>query len=209
MKQFFVKILMLCVISGATATIGAAQKNGKAALTSGGFPRVANNSLGTAASSQTRAGTKLIANLNFGNVAPIGLGARRIRITMPIRISATTNYRVELQKIQFGGDGIRPSDIGFGVSAAINAQILVAGNFAADPTTARIINGYPQFAATLADIAETPTVIFTGAPVTARQKAGDNDDSITVDLNFVVVAQYFTPTDNAQISLQLTIVPLD
>lgn len=173
-------------------------------LTSGGYPTVNGHRPTTPVSNQTAAGTNLVANLNFGDVSPFAYGSRRIIITMPIRIKAATNYKLELQCAAAVSSGIKLSDIGFGIREkgdAVN-MITIAGNFGANPATAQIVNGSPRFQATLADLLEKPTAILTGTPTIVNKSNG----YISLDLIFVIVPQYFTPTDlfNPNITMRLT-----
>ncbi len=187
-------------------------------LTSGGFASVGGQRPGTPLSTQSPAGQTLSANLNFGDIATT-VNDRRVRITMPIRISATTNYKIEIQRTSFSEGGIEPKDIGFGIGnirpqssgiglTANAANLGISGNFASNPLTAPIQNGTPIFGATLANIAETPTVILTGVPTVAEGDLAEDKNSILVDLTFVIVPQYFSPVDSSTMNLILTISPL-
>lgn len=209
MKFSTAKIWILLLFTLCGAVSAAAQD---VSLTSGGFPSVSGHLPGTPVSTQSSVGTKLNSQINFGDLSA-NISGRRVRVTVPIRISAKTNYQVELQRVAHSGGSIKAADIGFSVlnirpqtggnpklsSNALNVSL--TGNFGANPTN-------PPFAATLADIGESPTVVLTGSPTVADGDLGENANSILVDLTFVIAAQYFTPTDLSALSLTLKISPL-
>lgn len=212
-RKIWLTAVFALLVSGVFA------QSASVSLTSGGFSSVGGERPGTPLSTQPAAGQILSANLNFGDIAAADGGERRIRITMPIRISATTNYKIEIQRTPFSGGGIEPKDIGFGIGSirpqssgigltANAANLNIAGNFASNPQTAPIRNGIPMFGATLADIGETPVVILTGVPTVADGVLGEDKNSVLVDLTFVIVPQYFTPTDSSVLNLTLIISPL-
>ena len=94
-------------------------------LTSGGFPTVNGYSPATPVSTQSGPGAALESHLSFGNVAA-NSGGRRVRISIPVRISATTNYKLELQRTPFSGSSsIQPQDVGFGI---LNARPQTGNN---------------------------------------------------------------------------------
>lgn len=187
-------------------------------LTSGGFAVVSGEQPGTPLSSQTALGTGLESHLNFGNVAARNSGGR-VRITIPLRISATSNYKLELQRSAIMGLGVQPQDIGFGVlnprpQTGNNPQltsnatsISISGNFAMNPASAPVVNGVPQFAASLNNILDSPTTVLTGVPTVADGTLGEDANSILVDLTFVIAPQYFTASDMNTFNLMLMISP--
>lgn len=199
--------LLLFVLLGAA---GAAAQD--VSLTSGGFPSVSGHLPGTPVSTQSSVGAKLDSQINFGDVSA-NISGRRVRVTVPIRISARTNYQIELQRVAGNGGSVKASDIGFGIlnvrpqtgsnpKLAANAiNVSIAGNFGTNPVN-------PPFAATLAAIGESSTVVLTGAPTIGGGELGENDNSILVDLTFVIAAQYFTPSDLSALNLMLKISPL-
>lgn len=215
MKVVVSKIwLAICFILFASACF--AQIN-TVSLTSGGFASVSGQTPGTPLSTQTGAGQILAANLNFGDIGACA-GQRRVRITMPIRISASTQYKIELQRSGIS-DGIQPKDIGFGIGnirpqmggnylTGDATNLNINGTFAVNPYIAPVINGVPKYEATLADIGENPTIVLTGVPTVAKGDVGEDGNSVLVDLTFVVVPQYFTPTDLSNIMLTILISPL-
>jgi hypothetical protein len=191
-------------------------------LTSAGLPAVTGALPGTPVSIQSAAGTRLTAVLNFGDV-----GARnpnpQVRIVMPIRVSADTAYKVEVQRsIINGSSGVQPADIGFGVgqfrpqlpapnrltSNAVSG-ITTRGTFGSDPSAApRDRNGRPQFQASLNQIATgAPTVIFSGPDMVAQGDAGDDRNSVLADLTFVITPQFYAVTSSFTIMLTVTISP--
>lgn len=190
-----------------------------ALISSGGFVAVSGQVPGTPVSTENMIGQPIAANLQFGDVSPNGIQSRRVVMRMPIRISADCNYKVELQRISFNSASIQPSDIGFGIGnarpqiggspnlTANAAEISIIGNFAANPIIAPVVNGLPRFQNTLAGILENPTPVFYGVPTMAGGTAGDDSNSILVDLTFVIVPQYYTPTDSARLNVILTITP--
>lgn len=187
-------------------------------LTSGGFASVSGEQPGTPLSTQTALGTGLESHLNFGNVAARNSGGR-VRITIPLRISATSNYKLELQRSAMMGFGLQPQDIGFGVcnprpQTGNNPQLTsdatslsYSGNFGSNPALAPIINGVPQFAASLNSIETSPTTVFQGVPTVAGGTLGEDNNSILVDLTFVIAPQYFTASDMTGLNLMLMISP--
>lgn len=210
-------ILLLLVLSiGASGVF--AQKT-TVSLTSGGFPSVNGQKPTTPVSNSASAGQTLLANLNFGDISATAV-SRRVSIKLPIRISATTNFKIEVQRVGTTAMGIKPSDIGFGIgnvrpqadgskllSNALSLNILQS--FGTNPATAPVRGGVPSFESSLADISENPTVILTGSPTVKNEEHFGNDDgSILVDLTFVIVAQYFTPSDSENLSLIITVSPL-
>ena len=189
-------------------------------LTSGGFPTVNGYSPATPVSTQSAPGARLESHLSFGNVAA-NSGVRRVRISIPVRISATTNYKLELQRTPFSGSSsIQPQDVGFGILnarpqtgnnpklTAHAASLSINGNFGTNPAFAPLVNGVPHYAATFADLSESPVTVLTGTPTVAEGKLGENDNSILVDLTFVIVPQYFTPGDLTGLSLTLMVTPM-
>ena len=187
-------------------------------LTSGGSPFVYGHAMSAPLSTQSSVGTPISARLNFGDVGPGGSN-RLVRITLPIRVSAMTSYKIEFQRFSIGDSSVTPSDIGFSVGnvrpqtganprlTADATHIQIFGNFGIDAVSAPIIGGVPQFPATLASISESPTLILTGRPTVASGSLGDNDSSILVDLVFVVAPQYFTPGAPSVLNLTMTITP--
>ena len=199
---------------------GASVQAQSVSLTSGGFVSVSGQLPGTPMSMQSPLGTGLQSHINFGDVVSNSAG-RRVRIIIPVRVSATTNYKIQLQRLSTDGNGgVQPQDIGFGVLNArpqtannpkltANATNLsINGNFGSNPSAAPVINGSPQFAATIADISESPTTILTGVPTVADGSLGENDNSILIDLTCVIVPQYFALNDLSALSLTLIITPL-
>ena len=190
-----------------------------ALISSGGFVAVSGQVPGTPVSSENMIGQPIAANLQFGDVSPNGIQSRRVVMRMPIRISADCNYKVELRRISFDNTGIQPSEIGFGIGNArpqiggspnltVNAaDINIIGNFSANPIIAPVVNGLPHFQNTLADISESLTPVFYGVPTVAGGKAGEDTNSILVDLTFVIVPQYYTPTDSTRLNVTLVITP--
>jgi hypothetical protein len=187
-------------------------------LTSGGFPTVNGHSPATPVATQSTLGSALESHLNFGDVSAKS-GRRLVRISIPVRISATTNYRLELYRTPFMGGSIQPQDIGFGI---LNARpqtgnnpkladhatsLSIVGNFGANPSSAPFVKGAPRYPATFADLGESPTIVLTGVPTVAGGKLGENENSILVDLTFAVAPQYFTPGDLTAFSLSLVITP--
>ncbi len=186
-------------------------------ITSGGFVSVSGQIPGTPVSTESMVGQPIAANLNFGDASPNGMWSRRVVIRMPIRISADCNYKVELQRASFGNTSIRPSDIGFGIGNArpqisgspnLTANALNVnyfGEFGSNPITAPMVNGSPRYRNTLADISESPTPVLTGVPTVAGGAAGDDSNSILADLIFVIVPQYYTPTENSNLNVTILI----
>ena len=82
-------------------------------LSRGGSPIVSGYGAGTPVSFAAQKGLKLDAAVNFGDVSS-GV-SRLIQITVPIRISAASNYKVELQRSPMLGNSVRPDDIGFSI----------------------------------------------------------------------------------------------
>ena len=198
--------------------IGAVSVEAQTALiTSGGFVSVSGQIPGTPVSTENMNGQPIAANLRFGDVSPNGIWSRRVVMRMPIRISADCNYKVEVQRISFDNMSIQPSDIGFGIGnarpqiagspnlTANAAEISILGNFAANPIIAPVVNGSPHYQNTLANISESPTPVFYGVPTAAGGKVGEDSNSILVDLTFVIVPQYYTPTENLNLNLILVI----
>ncbi len=212
-------LIFLLFLMLTAAHLAAAQET--VSLTSGGSPTVSGHLPTTPVSTESPIGSELVANLNFGDVAPASDGVRKIKITIPIRISATQNYKVELQRASANGLEISPSDIGFGVTnvrpqiagsklLATNAAsgVTIAGKFGSNPMSAPVIQGIPQFQSTLADVGTNPTIIFTGVPTIEKGSFDDNGNSILVDLTFVIVAQYFAAEDVANLNLAISITPM-
>lgn len=186
-------------------------------LSSGGFPTVSGESPGTPLSSQSMIGEPLYADLNFGDVSPSAYGARRVVIKTPVRISAKRNYKVEIQRLSDVAGGVSPSEIGFGVvnvrlqtpgdpkTTPDAANIAIVGNFASNPAQAPIQNGIPQFQSTLANVGETPTLLFTGVPTAKGGGHLDKDDgSILIDFVFVMDAQYYNAITMSNITVTIT-----
>jgi hypothetical protein len=207
LDKIWLLLLLLFALSGAGS---AAAQN--VSLTSGGFPSVSGHLPGTPVSTQSSVGARLESQINFGDLSA-NISGRRVRVTVPIRISAKTNYQLELQRVADSGGSVKASDIGFGIlnirpqmggnpKLSGNAlSVSIAGNFGANPVNL-------PFAATLAAIGENSTVVLTGAPTVADGELGENDNSILVDLTFVIAAQYFTPSDLSALNLMLKISPL-
>ena len=79
--------------------------------------------------------------------------------------------------------------------------------FGTNPAIAPVVGGIPKFEATLADIMET--TVLTGVPTVSSENNFEKDDgSILIDLTFVIVAQYFTPSDSGNLSLTITASPI-
>jgi hypothetical protein len=188
-------------------------------LTSGGAPFVSGHLPTTPSSTQSPIGKPVNAHLNFGDVAA-GLPGRRVTIRIPIRISATTNYKVEIKRSNVNGEGINLTDIGFGVGnarpqtganpklSAGATNITAVGNFGSNPATSPVVNGVPQYSATLANLDEIPVTVLTGLPTVAGGNLGEDSNSVLVDLIFVIKPQYFTPAAASLINLTLIISPL-
>ncbi|MCY7346283.1 MAG: hypothetical protein LH614_08705 [Pyrinomonadaceae bacterium] len=209
-------IIQLCLVVFFTITIVNADAQ-TAVISSGGFVSVSGQIPGTPVSTQNPTGQPIAANLYFGDVSPNGIWSRRVVMRMPIRISSDCNYKVELQRVSFNNISVQPSDIGFGIGIAraqidgspnltLNAtNINIAGNFGSNPITALLVNGSPQYQATLNNISESSTLVLTGVPTIAGGNAGDDSNSILIDLIFVIVPQYYTPTDGSNLNLTLII----
>lgn len=216
---------LTCAVAVAFAALilcveGRAQ--GGVSLTSGGFPAGSGVSVGTPPSSQSPAGTTILATLNFGDLGPRAYSGK-VRIVLPVRVSSTVPYHVTVQRAAAGAPGgIKPADIGFGVGnfrpqQAAGARLipdavrglLAAATFGGDPSTGRVVNGQPRFNATLEQVDEgAPTVVFNG-PATVADLAdlGTDRGSILADLTFVVVPQYFTPSSSFGMVLIISISP--
>ncbi len=217
MKSQSNQILLLLFIFLLYTVDGCAQQE-TVSLSSGGSPIVKGYGQGTASSFALPKGSALDANLNFGDVSPGG--SQVIQITMPIKLSASNRYKVELQRTAAISDSVQPGDIGFSVQNA-RAQVngsqslstnavygsRIVGRFNAPPLTIR--GGRPQFQTTLADIGETPTVILTGEPTVENGLVGKNENSIIVDLVFTMARQYYKSADSFNLNLIVTITPLD
>ena len=209
-------IIQLCLVVFFTITIVNADAQ-TAVISSGGFVSVSGQIPGTPVSTENALGQPIAANLRFGDVSPNGIWSRRVVMRMPIRISADCNYKVEVQRISFDNTSIQPSDIGFGIGnvrpqiagspnlTANAAEINVSGNFASNPIIAPVVNGSPHYQNTLANISESLTPVFYGVPTAAGGKVGEDSNSILVDLTFVIVPQYYTPTENSNLNLTLVI----
>jgi hypothetical protein len=143
------------------ALCGEGRAQGGVSLTSGGFPSGSGVSVGTPPSSQSPAGTTILATLSFGDLGPRAYSGK-VRIVLPVRVSATVPYRVTVQRADAGTGGLKASDIGFGVVNFRTQQssgarlspdaiggIIPAANFGGDPSNARVVNGRPRFNATL------------------------------------------------------------
>src|ERR1043166_7593737 len=191
-------------------------------LTSGGFPAAAGVSVGAPPSSQSSAGTTLVATLNFGDLSPRAYSSK-VRVVLPVRVSASTPYRVTVQRAgPEARGGLRPADVGFGVgnfrpqqpsgarlrSDALSG-IVPAATFASDPSSAHVAGGQPRFSATLEQVSDSaPTVVFNGpATVADHADLGTDRGSILADLSFVVVPQYFTPSSSFDVVLIINISP--
>lgn len=209
-------LLQLCLVM--LFAVGAVSVEAQTALiSSGGFVSVSGQVPGTPVSTANMIGQPIAADLHSGDVSPNGIQSRRVVMRMPVRISADCYYKVELQRVSFNNQSIQPSDIGFGISNArpqiagspnltVNAaDINIPGNFAANPIIAPVVNGLPRYQSTLANISESLTPVFYGVPTISGGKAGEDSNSILVDLTFVIVPQYYTPTENSNLNLTLVI----
>lgn len=190
-------------------------------LTSGGFIVVSGEIAGTPLSTQSPAGQPVSAQIHFGDSSPSLYGSRRIVVKMPIRISATVNYKIEFQRISIADRSVQPSAIGFGIvniraqnsgsnELKSNAASVSGGNFLNNPIDCPLIQGKPHFTTTLADIAESPTLVLSGVPTVNSESADDlgkDETSILADLIFVLPAQYYDPTKPFSLRLNMTISP--
>ncbi len=194
-------------------------QNPIAVISSGGYVSVNGQIPGTPVSTRNATGQPIAANLHFGDVSPNGILSRRVIIRMPIRISANCNYKVALQRISLNNMTVKPSDIGFSIGNArpqiagspkltANAAVInVLGNFGFDVTTATVVNGSPRYQSTLTDISENLTPVLTGVPTIKAGSAGEDANSILIDLIFVIVPQYYSQTDASHLKLNLIISP--
>lgn len=208
-------ILSMLLIFSALSAYAQAQK---VSLLSGGYPSVSGELPGTAVSTQSPAEQPLFANLNFGAISPLGFGTGRVIIRTPVLITTKAKYVVEAQRMGNPSDGVKASDIGFGIcnvrlqnpaskdNAAGATNVAFAGSFGADPRSAPIQNGAPLFQATLASVGESPTILFSGEQ-TAKGTGNlqNNDGGILVDFVFVVAAQYYNANTASNLKLVLTI----
>jgi hypothetical protein len=219
MKKSLTLLMMLLLVSALSAVVKA-QNN--VSLTSGGFIMVSGESPGTPLSTQSAQGKPIAAQISFGDASPSVNFSRRIIVKMPIRISASTNYKIEFQRLLIGDNAVNPSDIGFGITN-IRPQIIGsselrkdalnlngANNFFNDPCTSPIINGRPKFLTTLENIGEDPTLVLTGVPTVASEKSDDvgkDETAILADLVFVLAPQYFDASKSSNLKINMTITP--
>ena len=219
MKLLKLYILLSLLVIGLNVNIAFSQKP-TVSLTSGGATVVRGFGMRTPASSATPRGTQLDAMVNFGDVSPEN--SRLIQITVPVRISASTAYKVELQRLPANAVTIRPENIGLSIQN-IRAETsnpearkyrnsvsgaIITGRFAGEISTVSFHNGRPQYPATLADISEYPTIILTGVPTTSDQDLTKYDSAILINLTFTIASQYYKPTENFNLPLLITISPL-
>jgi hypothetical protein len=217
MKSQLNKLLLLILVILFYAGNGQA-KQPTVSLSSGGSPIVKGYTPGTTTSFGSPKGNTLSANLNFGDVS--AGESKLIQITLPVKLSASGRYKVELQKTPLLSNSIQPSDIGFSVQnvrSQINGSrklhadavngIQIAGRFNIIQSSV-LRGGKPQFQSSLADISETPTVILTGEFAGENSKFSENENSILVDLVFVMARQYYKPSDSFNLNLVLTITSL-
>jgi hypothetical protein len=159
-------------------------------------------------------------SLNFGDVSPFN-DRNTIVGVVPVRVSAGCSYTIGMKRSgshTFGG--LRPSDIGFGVrniraeiagSGKLQAGALgvsILGQFADDPRNVKVIEGLPRYSATLEHISEgVDSAILQGPATAADSDVGSDGGSILADLIFVIVPQYFDPSEGTNMTLELTINP--
>jgi hypothetical protein len=226
MKKSLTILMTLVLLTALSAMV---KGQNTVSLTSGGFIVVSGENPGTPLSMQSPSGKPISTQINFGDVSPSVHSSRRIIIKMPIRISATVNYKIEFQRISINDSSVKPSDIGFGITniraqrsgshklATNSLNITGAGNFLNDPAMCPIINGKPKFTATLNDISESPTLILSGVPTVnesddnlkseSAEDLGKDETSILADLIFVVSAQYYDADKPFSLRLNMTISP--
>lgn len=185
-------------------------------LTSGGAAFVSGYSPMTPLSVNSPIGTPINARLNFGDISPKGMG-KFVRITLPVRISATSGYRVEIQRASSPNDDFDLSNIGFSIGNA-RPQTTINPALANDAANISVVHPFgisksvssrktSSYSATFANVSETPTLVFTGNPTVAKGILGDDGSSILVDFTFTIAAQYYTPQNLMNLTLNLKITP--
>lgn len=214
----FLGLLKILLLICALSVIAKSQNS--VSLTSGGFIVVSGQSPDTPISSQSQLGQPISAQLNFGNISPSLNLSRQIIIKVPIRISATTKYKVEFQRLSIGDSSVNPADIGFGVMN-IRPQIpnsielyknavsgINAGIFLNNPMSIKIQNGKTKYTTSLENISESPTLVLSGVPTVKSELSedlGKAETSILIDLVFVVATQYYDPNKPFGLSLNMNI----